>query len=53
VDVGQGDARADGRHGQRARGWKVWNERLAQAHNEPVLGDVPVSQEHVADWAEG
>ena len=33
--------------------WKLWNERLAERHNEPVLGDVPVSQEHVADWAEG
>jgi heterodisulfide reductase subunit D len=33
--------------------WKLWNERLAEDHNEPVLGDVPVSQEHVADWAEG
>jgi heterodisulfide reductase subunit D len=33
--------------------WKLWNERLAQDHNEPVLGDVRVSQEHVADWADG
>jgi Fe-S oxidoreductase len=34
--------------------WKLWNERLAERHNEPVLGiDVPVSQQHVADWAEG
>src|SRR5665809_166385 len=33
--------------------WKLWNERLAQGHNEPVLGEVPVSQEHVRDWAEG
>src|SRR5918999_736282 len=39
--------------GNEREGWKLWNERLAQAHNEPVLGEVPVSQEHVRDWAEG
>ena len=39
--------------GNEREGWKLWNERLAEHHNEPVLGDVPVSQEHVADWAEG
>ncbi len=39
--------------GNERAGWKLWNERLAERHNEPVLGDVPVSQEHVADWAEG
>ena len=39
--------------GNEREGWKLWNERLAEDHNEPVLGDVPVSQEHVADWAEG
>jgi heterodisulfide reductase subunit D len=39
--------------GNEREGWKLWNERLAEAHNEPVLGDVPVSQEHVADWADG
>ena len=39
--------------GNEREGWKAWNERLAERHNEPVLGDVPVSQEHVADWAEG
>jgi Fe-S oxidoreductase len=33
--------------------WKQWNERLAVDHNEPVLGDLQVSQEHVADWADG
>ena len=33
--------------------WKLWNERLAANHNEPVLGEIEVSQEHVADWAEG
>ena len=39
--------------GNEREGWKLWNERLAQAHNEPVLGEVPVSQEHVRDWADG
>jgi heterodisulfide reductase subunit D len=39
--------------GNEREGWKLWNERLAEAHNEPVLGEVPVSQEHVRDWAEG
>ena len=39
--------------GNEREGWKLWNERLAEDHNEPVLGDVPVSQEHVADWADG
>ena len=39
--------------GNEREGWKLWNERLAEGHNEPVLGDVPISQEHVADWAEG
>jgi Fe-S oxidoreductase len=39
--------------GNERPGWKLWNERLVEAHNEPVLGDTPVSQEHVRDWAEG
>ena len=39
--------------GNERDGWKLWNERLAQDHNEPVLGETRVSQEHVADWAEG
>ena len=43
--------------GNEREGWKAWNERLAERHNEPVLGEldggIPVSQEHVADWAEG
>jgi heterodisulfide reductase subunit D len=42
--------------GNEREGWKLWNERLAERHNEPVLGDGAgggVSQEHVADWAEG
>ncbi|HET9544237.1 MAG TPA: (Fe-S)-binding protein [Gaiellaceae bacterium] len=33
--------------------WKRWNELTNERRNEPVLGDVPVSQEHVADWAAG
>ena len=39
--------------GNEREGWRIWNERLAQDHNEPVLGDTRVSQEHVADWAIG
>jgi Fe-S oxidoreductase len=42
--------------GNEREGWRLWNERLADLHNEPVLGDGVggvVSQEHVADWAEG
>jgi heterodisulfide reductase subunit D len=33
--------------------WKRWNELTDEARNEPVLNGTPVSQEHVADWAEG
>jgi heterodisulfide reductase subunit D len=33
--------------------WKRWIERLVGAHSEPVLGEIPVEQEHVADWAAG
>jgi len=33
--------------------WKRWIERLTEAHSEPVLGEIPVEQEHVADWAAG
>jgi heterodisulfide reductase subunit D len=39
--------------GNEREGWRIWNERLAQDHNEPVLGDTRVSQDHVADWAIG
>jgi heterodisulfide reductase subunit D len=42
--------------GHEREGYKLWNERLAERHSEPVLGDGAgggVSQEHVADWAEG
>ena len=31
--------------------WKRWNELTDERRNEPVLGEVPVSQDHVADWA--
>jgi heterodisulfide reductase subunit D len=34
-------------------GWRRWNELTDQARNEPVLNGKPVSQDHVADWAEG
>jgi heterodisulfide reductase subunit D len=34
-------------------GWRRWNELTDGARNEPVLNGTPVSQEHVADWAEG
>jgi heterodisulfide reductase subunit D len=34
-------------------GWRRWNELTDEARNEPVLNGTPVSQEHVADWAEG
>ena len=34
-------------------GWQRWNALTDEARSEPVLGDVPVSQEHVADWAAG
>ena len=33
--------------------WKVWNERTDLVTHEPVLGEVPVAQERVRDWAEG
>ncbi|WP_202911477.1 (Fe-S)-binding protein [Segeticoccus rhizosphaerae] len=34
-------------------GWKTWNERTNDRTHEPVLGDTPVSQETVRDWADG
>jgi heterodisulfide reductase subunit D len=40
-------------HGVQQPNWKRWNELTDQAKNEPVLNGTPVSQEHVADWAEG
>jgi len=33
--------------------WQTWNARTNDRTHEPVLGDVPVSQEHVRDWAAG
>ena len=33
--------------------WQTWNARTDERTHEPVLGDVPVSQERVRDWAEG
>jgi heterodisulfide reductase subunit D len=34
-------------------GYRRWNELTDERTHEPVLGDVPVSQEHVRDWAAG
>ena len=34
-------------------GYRRWNELTDERTHEPVLGDVPVSQEHVRDWADG
>ncbi|GIF73379.1 (Fe-S)-binding protein [Asanoa siamensis] len=34
-------------------GWQRWVEETDRQRSEPVLGEVPVSQEHVADWAAG
>jgi heterodisulfide reductase subunit D len=34
-------------------GWQRWNELTEERKNEPVLNGTPVSQDHVADWAEG
>jgi heterodisulfide reductase subunit D len=33
--------------------WQRWNELTDERKNEPVLNGTTVSQEHVADWAEG
>ncbi len=33
--------------------WQRWNAATDERTHEPVLGDVPVSQEHVRDWAAG
>jgi heterodisulfide reductase subunit D len=33
--------------------WQRWNELTDQMRSEPVLNGAPVSQEHVADWADG
>jgi heterodisulfide reductase subunit D len=34
-------------------GWQRWNLLTDERTHEPVLGEVPVTQEHVRDWAEG
>ena len=34
-------------------GWQAWNERTNDRTHEPVLGETPVSQEKVRDWADG
>ena len=34
-------------------GYQRWNSLTDERTHEPVLGDVPVSQQHVRDWADG
>lgn len=34
-------------------GWRSWNERTDERSHEPVLGQVPVGQDTVRDWAAG
>jgi Fe-S oxidoreductase len=34
-------------------GYRSWNARTAERSHEPVLGEVPVGQETVRDWADG
>ncbi|MEO3829366.1 (Fe-S)-binding protein [Actinomadura sp. B10D3] len=34
-------------------GYRRWNELTAERTHEPVLGEVPVSQDRVRDWAHG
>ncbi len=33
--------------------WQEWNRLTDERRNEPVLNGTPVSQDHVADWAQG
>jgi heterodisulfide reductase subunit D len=33
--------------------WQGWNARTDEKTHEPVLGDTEISQEKVADWADG
>ncbi|MDV6011700.1 (Fe-S)-binding protein [Haloechinothrix sp. LS1_15] len=40
-------------NGVQQPGYHRWNELTDERSHEPVLGEVPVSQEHVRDWAEG
>jgi heterodisulfide reductase subunit D len=34
-------------------GYQRWTELTDERTHEPVLGDIPVSQQHVRDWADG
>jgi len=34
-------------------GWQRWNLLTDERTHEPVLGDTPVTQEHVRDWSAG
>ncbi len=34
-------------------GWRGWNARTDERSHEPVLGDTPVGQDTVRDWAAG
>lgn len=34
-------------------GWRHWNQLTNERLHEPVLGETPVDQRHVRDWAEG
>ncbi len=39
--------------GVHQEGYRVWNARTAERSHEPVLGEVPVGQDTVRDWADG
>ena len=39
--------------GNEREGWKLWNERLAEGTNEPVLGDVPARRSTCATGPRG
>jgi heterodisulfide reductase subunit D len=34
------------------KGWQRWNSLTDERRHEPVLGEAPIDQAHVADWAE-
>lgn len=40
-------------HGVHQPGWQRWNQLTDERTHEPVLGETPVSQDHVRDWADG
>ena len=46
-------ARSPSSSGVHQPAWQTWNERTNERTHEPVLGETPVSQEHVRDWADG